>query len=245
MKEQIKNAIAILKKQDINACITGSCLLDYFDGQDVDIFCYDKSSFTKLLYFMKYDPLFQILDPLEKHKFDEFINKDKSSLDKLGLITIKFKYNLCVDVNIIFKKYQNNCFDVISNFDLDIIAVAYDIRTGKTLNLRESKGKKGTWNKWNNSFYEPDIWSVKKILRQFERIVKYTERGYNLSSVTNKYIELVENVISIDNIYKTEKGTNFHNNNIEQFKIVLKILKEWKKNLKISKEELLILKTII
>ena len=43
MREQIDNAIALIKQQDINGCITGSCLLDYFQGQDIDIFVYDKS----------------------------------------------------------------------------------------------------------------------------------------------------------------------------------------------------------
>ena len=108
MKEQINNCIELLKKTDIEGCITGSCLLDYFEGQDIDLFTYSKSSFTKLLFYMYYDPMFTILDPLEKHKLEEYINNDKSSLEQLGLITIKFKYNLCVDVNIIFKKHQTN-----------------------------------------------------------------------------------------------------------------------------------------
>lgn len=245
MKQQIENAIEILKKQDINGCITGSCLLDYFEGQDIDLFVYDKSSFNKILFFMYYNPMFTILDPLEKHKFDEYINNNKSSLESIGLITIKFKYNLCVDVNIVFKKFQKNCFDVISNFDLDIIAIGYDIKTGKTLSLRETTGYEGTWNKWNPAFYKTEIWSTKRLLRQFERIIKYTQRGYNLDSVTDKYIEIIEEILKTENIYKTEKGTKFYESTIEQFEIVLKIIKTWKANKQITPEELLILKTLI
>jgi hypothetical protein len=245
MKENIDNAIALLKQQQINGCITGSCLLDYFEGQDIDLFCYDKSSFTKILYFMHYNSMFNILDPLEKHKFDEYINNDKSSLDSLGLITIKFKYNLCVDINIIFKKFHNNVFDVISNFDLDIITTGYDIKTGRTISLRESTGLEGTWNKWNKSFYQPDFWSTKKILRQFERVIKYTERGYDLSSVTDKYISIVEQIILTENFYKSDKGTKYFNDTIEQFEVVLKILQVWKKDLKMTPEQILILKTLI
>jgi hypothetical protein len=245
MKEQINDAIEILKKQEIEGCITGSCLLDYFEGQDIDLFTYTKSSFTELLFFMKYHPMFQILDPLELHKFNDYIKNDKSSLESLGLVTIKFKYNLCVDVNVIYKKHNKNCFDVISNFDLDIIATAYDIKTGKTLSLRETEGMVGTWNRWNKSFYQPDFWSIKRILRQFERVVKYTQRGYDLTSVTNKYIEIVEDIVKTENFYKTEKGTKYFTDTIEQFEIVLKILHTWKKDLKITPEELLIIKTII
>ena len=245
MKEQIDSAIDILKKQEINGCITGSCLLDYFEGQDIDLFTYDKASFTKLLYFMYYNPMFNILDPLEKHKFEEFTNEDKSSLDSLGLITIKFKYNLCVDVNVIFKKFNKTCFDVVSNFDLDIITTAYDIKTGKTISLRESTGNVGTWNKWNSTFYKCNFWGTKRLLRQFERVVKYTQRGYDLTSVTDKYIEIIEEIILTDNFYKSDKGTKYFDDTIEQFEVVLKILKIWKRDLTLTPEQLLTLKTII
>lgn len=245
MKEQIDNAIELLKKQEINGCITGSCLLDYFEGQDIDLFTYDKASFTKLLYFMYYNPMFNILDPLEKHKFEEFTNEDKSSLDSLGLITIKFKYNLCVDVNVIFKKFNKTCFDVVSNFDLDIITTAYDIKTGKTISLRESTGKVGTWNKWNGTFYKCNFWGTKRLLRQFERVIKYTQRGYDLTSVTDKYIEIIEEIILTDNFYKSEKGNKYFEDTIEQFEVVLKILKVWKRDLSITPEQLLTLKTLV
>lgn len=245
MREQIQNAISLLKEQDINGCITGSCLLDYYEGQDIDLFVYDKSSFSKLLFFMYYNSMFTILDPLEKHKFEDYINNDKSSLEQLGLITIKFKYNLSVDVNVVYKKFHKNIFDVLSNFDMDIIATGYDIKTKNTLSLRETIGMNGTWNKWNTSFYKSDFWSIKRLLRQFERVVKYTERGYNLSSITDKYIQIVEDIIKTENYYKTEKGTKYFNDSIEQLEVILKILKIWSKDLKMSKEELLILKTII
>jgi hypothetical protein len=246
MKEHINNAIEILKNQDINGCITGSCLLDYFEGQDIDLFTYDKSSFNKLLFFMKYNSMFQILDPLEQHKFDEYINEEKSSLDSIGLVTIKFKYNLLVDINVIYKKFNKNCFDVISNFDLDIIATGYDIKTGKILSLRETEGMKGTWNKWNTAFYKKnDFWSVKRLLRQFERVVKYTERGYDLTEVTNKYIQIVEDIIKIENYYKTEKGTKFFEENMKQFEIVHKILNIWKVEQKLTEVQILTLKTLI
>jgi hypothetical protein len=247
MKEQLDNAIELIKQQDINGCITGSCLLGYFPdwNQDIDVFVYDKSSFNKLLFFFHYNSLFQILDPLELHKFNDYINNDKSSIEQLGLITIKFKYNLCIDVNVIFKKHQTNLFDVISNFDLDIIATGYDIRTQKTLSLRESTGMIGTWNRWNNNFYTTDFWSTKRLLRQFERVIKYTNRGYDLSEVTSKYIEIVEKIISTNNYYKSEKGKKYFDDTIEQFQIVLKILKVYQRDLKITPEELLILQTII
>jgi hypothetical protein len=245
MKSHIDAAIELLKKQDINGCITGSCLLEYFENQDIDVFVYDESSFTKLLFFMYYNDMFTILDPLEKHKFEEYTNNKSSSLNKIGLISIKFKYNLLVDINVVYKKNNNNVFDVIANFDLDIIAQGYDIKSKKFLSLRETTGKDCNWNTWNPYFYDLNFWNVKRILRQFERVIKYTHRGYNVTRVTDKYIEITEHILKTQNIYTSERGVEFFNEMMGQFQIVLKIIKAWKETQSITPEEILILKTLI
>ena len=78
MKQNIENAIEWIKEQNIKGCITGSSLLGIFnDGkQDVDVFLYNKASFTELFYAMYHNPMFTILDPLEKWKIG------KSMFDK-------------------------------------------------------------------------------------------------------------------------------------------------------------------
>ncbi len=248
MREQYDNVIKLIKEQkELEACITGSIFLDYFPGehQDVDIFCYSEESFRELLFFMNYNPIFQILDKLEAYKFKSYIKKGQSSLNKISLITVKFTYNLCVPVNIVYRKGNKNLFDVISGFDLDLVAQGFCLKTGKYHSLRESTGMDGTWNKWSKQFYDPSIWDAKRLMRQFSRIIKYESRGYDLSSVTDKYIEIVEQMLELENIYKTERGTEFYNKIKKEFTLVLNILQEYKKNRKISDEELLILKTII
>ena len=72
MKEQISNVIDFLKGTDVAGCITGSCLLGYFEGQDVDVFLYNEGAFNKLLYCLYYNPMFLIIEPLEQWKFDEW-----------------------------------------------------------------------------------------------------------------------------------------------------------------------------
>jgi len=241
MQEQFKAAFDIIASQDIDGAITGSYMINgYQEGwnMDLDIFTYNEQSFTALLYFMKYNKMFQILDKLEKHKLDEYLKNNKSSLDKLQLITIKFYYNTIVPINIIYKKHQNNVFDILSNFDIDIITVGYDIKTGKTLSLRESTGFDCNWNRWNPSYYKTDPWSCKRLVRQFSRVVKYTNRGYDVSKVTSKYISLIEEILETENIYKSEKGIDYYNKTKEEFELVLKIIKVWEKTLSITSEEL-------
>jgi hypothetical protein len=248
MDKQFANAITLLKEQKhINGCIAGSAMLGYQEGwnQDIDVFCYDEQSFTALLYFMHYNPMFNILDKLELHKFEDYTRNNKSSLSSIGLITIKFSFNLCIPINVIYKKFQNNIFDVISAFDNDLIAQGYCLKTGKVLSLRESTGTTVDYNRWNPTYYTSDFWSIKRLLRQFQRCVKYTERGYDLTLVTDKYISIIKEIIQTENFYKSDKGTKYFNDTIEQFEVVLKILQVWKKELKITPEQLLILNTLI
>ena len=53
MKEQVEAVVNWAKEQPIEGCITGSCLLGYFEGQDVDIFTYGEKIFY--IYNILYD----------------------------------------------------------------------------------------------------------------------------------------------------------------------------------------------
>lgn len=241
MVEQINNAIDWLKGQSIDGCITGSALLDYFPGQDVDLFVYNEQSLTKVLFAMHYSDMFQILDPLEQWKFDEYINKKQSSLNKLGLITIKFKYNLCVDINIIFKKQSQNAFSVISTFDMNIIAKAYDIRSKKVLDLSDSPGMEADWNKWNPAFYELDLWKCSRILRQLERCFKYHKRSYNTDKVVLKYIEIIDNMLSYKSVFKSTDFDDRLKNYKGDLEKVKQICNLWLETHEITEEEIILL----
>jgi hypothetical protein len=193
MKEQINEAIEWIKTQPVDACITGSCLLDYFENQDVDVFCYSEKSFTELYYAMYHSPMFTILDKLEIWKSDQFRTKEAFSTNKhaSGVTTIKFMYNTCIPVNIIFKKNCTNIFSVLSSFDLNIICKGYDLRAKDYLDLTTSPGKVVGYNKWNPKFNSVEVWQISRILRQLERCFKYYKRGYNTDAVVLKYIDLI------------------------------------------------------
>ena len=108
MQKQIEEAISWIKNQNVRGCITGSCLLDYFEGQDIDVFLYDEKAFTELYYAMYHNKMFTILDKLEIWKSDMFRQKESFNNSKhvSGVSTIKFMYNTCIPINIIYKKIQ-------------------------------------------------------------------------------------------------------------------------------------------
>ena len=246
MKEHIDYIVEYLKNQPIKGCITGSCLLGYFDNQDVDLFVYDEKSFNKILFNLQYNDKFLILDPLEQWKLDQYLNKEFNNKASFGITTIKFVYNTCVDVNIILKKGSNNIFTVLSTFDMDIIAKGYDIQTKQYLDLSEKlPNKQATWNKWNPNFYDPELWQISRILRQLERVVKYYKRGYNTDAVCLKYIELIDDVQKFQNIFNSDNFSEKLKIRKNNTKIVKEICLKWLENHEISDEQLELLKVKI
>ena len=247
MKENINNAIQWIKEQDVKGCITGSCLLDYFEGQDIDVFLYDDKQFTKLLFAMYHNDKFQILDPLEQWKCERYINNPYDNFKKFGLTTIKFYYNTCVEINIIVKKNCDNIFSVMSSFDMDIICKGYDIETKQYLDLSDktSDDKIATWNKWNVAFYSTEIWQISRILRQLERCFKYYRRGYNTDAVVKKYIELIGSLQKYNSIFSSENFNEKLKVTQANTLIVKQISEVWLETHEISDTQIELLKTKI
>lgn len=246
MKKQIENAIEIVKQRDINACITGSCLLDYFEGQDVDVFVYDEKSLSAILYFMEYNPMFQCLDPLELWKLNQYLKIEKNFV-KRDLITIKYKYNLCIDVNICYRPTNKNVFTVISNFDLNIICKGFDLQTGKMLDLSDYTGDKIVKiNEWNRDYFDFNLWNSNRLLRQSIRGFKYFLRGYNVDSVIITYNNLIDEILAFENIFTSDKVEEKLNHNIPILKMIKDTNEEFLNDHKMTQENLDVLtKTIL
>jgi len=210
---------------------------------DVDVFVYDEKSFNKILFDLKYNPDFQILDKLEKWKFDKYINSENGKAS-FGITTIKFVYNTVIPVNIILKRGAKNTFSVLASFDMDIIAKGVDIKTGLILDLSGNsvKNKTASWNRWNTAFYDPELWQISRILRQLERLIKYHKRGFNTDAVCLKYIDLIDEVQNYQSIFESESFNETLNIRKQNTKIVKQICEVWLKTHEISDEQLQILK---
>lgn len=250
MRNQINDVIEWVKKLHtkeycIRGCLTGSCLLDYFEGQDIDIFLYDENSYRNLMYKLLYSSDFHLLDPLDKWKFEKTINSYGSILGKQGLVTIKFMYNTCIPVNIILKKGCRTIYDVLATFDMDILAKGYDLETGNTLDLTKGAGKVVSWNTYNTSYHDTSIWDTNKLLRQLDRCFKYHERGYDTDLVVVKYITIINDLNNYQNIFNSNNFNEMLKVKKKDSKIVRSICELWLKTHKITKEdrELLLIKT--
>jgi hypothetical protein len=252
MEEQFESLIEIVKKQPIKGCITGSILLGYFfeeeSLQDVDVFVYDDKSFQKLLFFCHHSPLFHILDPLEQWKFDQYINRNDTSINKIGLVTIKFMYNLTIPLNITIKKNCTNILSVLSSFDMDIICNGFDIETQQYLDLTYGSTitKVANYNRWNPHFKSNEIWQISRLLRQSERVFKYSKRNINTDNMAKLYIELADKVQEHNSIFSNAVSYNESLNNTKKNAIIIKeILNVWLVTHTLSKKEQELLKTKI
>lgn len=255
MEKQIKNAISWIKEvtildKPINGCITGSCMLDtYWEGMDIDIFVYSSEEFINVLWKLYYDNNFQLLEPTEIWKFDRFVKESSwQKENKLSINTIKFMWNTCIPVNIIFKNNKKTIFDVLSSFDIDIVALGYDLRSGKYLDLGDEiyrADKIALPNKWNTEYDNPTIWSVSKMLRQVGRIIKYYNRGYNTDPIVLKYIELIDKILEDQNIFNSPKYDVLLKTAKTNFTLIKDIFKAWLDTHTITKKTLELIETKI
>jgi hypothetical protein len=244
MEENQKQAIQWIKDQKIKGCLTGSCLLGYFENSDVDFFAYTEASFTQMFYTMYHNPMFQILDPLESWKAANFIERKLDNYNKTKLITIKFHFNTCIPVNIIYKSHCTDGYSVISSFDMDVITKCYDTFIQQEIDLTYGsvESKIVSWNKHNQNFYDPALWQISRILRQLERVVKYHKRGYSTDAVVHKYIELIDQVQNFENIFSSNNFSETLKIKKSNTKIVKKICQKWLETHEISDEQLELLK---
>jgi hypothetical protein len=73
---------------------------------------------------------------------------------------------------------------VLAAFDIDIITTGIDIKTKKTMSLRESTGN-SFWNKWNMALLS-NKWDVKRILDN-SNVVLNTQREFDTTDIVDKY----------------------------------------------------------
>ena len=244
MEENQKQAIQWIKDQKIRGCLTGSCLLGYYEHSDVDFFAYSEAAFTQMFYAMYHNPMFQILDPLELWKAEKFIQRKLDNYNKTKLLTIKFTYNTCIPVNIIYKGHCTDGYSVIASFDMDVIARCYDTFIQQEIDLTygSTVSKVVSWNKHNQNFYDPELWAISRILRQLERVIKYHKRGYNTDNVVLKYIELIDQVQNFENIFNSNDFSEKLKIKKSNTKIVKQICLKWLETHDISDETLELLK---
>lgn len=242
LKEKMNDTIALLKDLDINGCITGSSMIDgdydnWESQPDIDLFVYAKPQLQYAANMLIQCYGFKPLNAGEKWKIDRLNNFEQKK--KMPVETLKVT-NGDVIVNISYKDGKTNIFAVLASFDMSIIMVGYDIKKHVLLDLRcgwEGMVHEDLDDRWSPSVnvaypnplrdQDVDMYGVQMWVRQFDRVIKYWNRGYDTRPMAKFYIKLIDGVIETGKLFSTEKGEAAFNAFVETYEPLKDKMQLW------------------
>lgn len=242
LTREIKDTIEFLKESDINGCITGSSMIpdadfDTWDAvPDIDVFVYNEMQLLHASDVLMYKHGFKLLSAGEEWKFDRVCNRGAQS--NAALTTMKLKRGNVV-VNITYKKWKNNIMSVLASFDMSCIMIGYDIPFGwgidmRTKDIKVFDDKHGRWSddpkvsvpnpmrKQDVDMYGTEMW-----VRQFDRVIKYWNRGIDTRPMARFYIKLINEVIDRGRLFESEKSEISFNAFVTTYEPLRDKMVEW------------------
>ena len=238
----MNDTIALLKDLPINGCITGSSMIDgdydnWESQPDIDLFVYTRPQLPYAANMLIQCYGFEPLNAGEKWKIDRLNNFEQRK--KRPVDTLKVTSNGVI-VNISYKEGKENIFDVLASFDMSIIMVGYDIQMHVMLDLRcgwaymVREDEDNRWSPSVNVAYpnplrkqDVDMYGAQMWVRQFDRVIKYWNRGYDTRPMAKFYIKLIDGVIETGKLFSTEKGEAAFNAFVETYEPLKNKMQLW------------------
>lgn len=231
--KKIKSAIEELKQSDLIGCITGSCLLDAdFDDwetkPDIDIFLYNQASLayacSEIVWHMGYRPGKgdEKTRKMEEWKFRKLKQGQYSS--KIPVNTHSFEKDGVI-VNLTYKKNMRNMLHILGSFDMDLVMHGFDIELKQEMNFVPKDAKVAHINPYRKIRY--DLWDTAHWLRQWDRVVKYWNRGYDTRPVAEAYLDMVDKTMETANIFSTPAAMEAQEQFFKEFEDTRKKIVEW------------------
>lgn len=243
-KQKIETMIEVVKAMPINGCITGSCWLPGFDPDmwgsqpDVDVFVYSEDDLVRAVTMAEHK--FQMKpgtgsdrsEKQERWKLDRLFSDGLNY--KIGITTYKF---FCDDVVLNFtfkqKKIRGKWIpivsapDVLISFDMSIVMQAYDIQAGVMFDLRPDNVPVTT--AIPNPLRKQDcmMWTVAKWVRQFDRVVKYYNRGFDTRPMAQFYLDMIDECIEAGCLFDSEESNQAFTSFSEEFLEKRAVIADW------------------
>ena len=245
LRDKIRAAIEMLKGSGIYGCISGSCMIDDdFDAwssvPDVDVFVYCPEQLlyaTTILEGQGYKPC----SPAEQWKLNKLRHGQKAKKTFNMVQTHKLEKDGVI-VNVTFKPNCTSLTDVLASFDMSIIMIGYDIEGQFGLDYRINHGQVfgEEANKWSDSInkavpnplrsQEFDMYTTSHWVRQFDRVIKYWDRGYDTRPMAQFYIDAVTAVLENGALFTNDKAEAAYAAFKEEFVPVRERMVEWLKD---------------
>lgn len=236
---KIRWAIKVLKQQDINGCITGSTLLEcdfnlWDKAPDIDIFVYTEQELIHAISILEHKLGMKpgkgttASNRQEEWKLDR-LRKYGGTTKKFNLTTASFYADMgdnhIIIVNVTNKKNCDNILQVLGSFDMSIIMRGYDIKNHFWLDLRTEPVNIAQPNLLRD--HDAELWTVSKWIRQWDRVIKYYNRGFDTRPMARFYLELIDEALSGGELFTTEKGKETYAQFAAEFLQVREVIKEW------------------
>lgn len=239
LKAQIEEVIENILLSGVDGCITGSCLLDDdFDmwdtAPDIDVFAYSEASFIHMI--CELDNIGYVPGGKDKKASGEKMKRHwiltTGVNSKAPLSTIMYEDpKTGLSINVTYKKNCDSLVEVLSSFDMSIIMKGIDISTRFMLDLTTSQGsdaKTAVPNKLKRHLYNhPSRFEVQRCLRQWDRVVKYYNRGYDTRPMAKFYLDIIHQVLEAGAAFGTEKDIISFEEMMPEFLEMDEIITSW------------------
>jgi hypothetical protein len=219
--DKVKSAIELVKTLPIDGCITGSCLLPGFDPEswgttpDVDVFCFGEGELITAIDLAQYALKMEPGSGTERSRKQEewkLARLKQAGLNyKIGVTTYKF-YCEGVILNFTFKqrKHQGRWIPILDtpgilqSFDMSIVMQGYDIKHHVTYDMRVGDPNIAIPNPLRD--HDCVMWTVAKWVRQFDRVVKYYNRGFDTRPMAKFYLDMIDECIAAGCLFDSEES---------------------------------------
>jgi len=219
--DKVKSAIELVKTLPIDGCITGSCLLPGFDPEswgttpDVDVFCFGETELVTAIDLAQYALKMEPGSGTERSRKQEewkLARLKQAGLNyKIGVTTYKF-YCDGVILNFTFKqrKHQGRWIPILDtpgilqSFDMSIVMQGYDIKHHVTYDMRVGDPNIAIPNPLRD--HDCVMWTVAKWVRQFDRVVKYYNRGFDTRPMAKFYLDMIDECIAAGCLFDSEES---------------------------------------
>ena len=203
---ELTEAVLDIVPEGARCCYTGQSILAYCpdptftydevnsweNETDLDLFAYSQTAQASIVQAF-ISAGFAPENSIEEFKANKIRFWDNS---KFNLQTVKLVKDGYPEVNVSWRKNEEDCLDVIKVFDMDYLMVSMDVGKRVFADLRPENKRVAHVNKLNPRFdpedCEPGYW-----YRQFERCPKGWSRGIDTRPVAEQYAKWISKSLEL------------------------------------------------
>ncbi len=221
LKEKVAAAIELVKTLPIDGCITGSCLLPNFDPEgwgttpDIDVFVFGENELVSAIEIARHG-----LGMIPGKGTERTRKQEEWKLDRLKQAGLNYKLGITtytfycdgVMLNFTFKqrKFHGRWIPildtpgVLQSFDMSIVMQGYDIKHHVLYDMRIGDPNIATPNPLRD--HDCVMWTVAKWVRQFDRVIKYYNRGFDTRPMAKFYLDMIDECIEAGCLFDSEES---------------------------------------